>query len=183
MSGQRLTHLLAAASFLRSIGLQLIEDSEAKGFCTAVTIHDGTIRFDPTRAVASDLLHEAGHLAVIPAEYRPRAGDNVDEIIETMCAEIGAAIATDPNYDPDAPHIRAIMQAGETEATAWAFAAGRASGLPDHVIIQDHDYDGAGRDVRIGLAMNAYLGINGLVHGGMCVSTKTYPALTRWLQD
>src|SRR3546814_7008484 len=80
-----------------------------------------------------------------------------------MCDEMGRALAADPDLSPDAPEMRAIMQAGETEATAWAFAAGRAIGLPDHVIIEAQDYDGEGEGIRFGLALNAYVGINGMV--------------------
>src|SRR3546814_20507146 len=54
-----------------------------------------------------------------------------------MCDEMGATLAANSDLSPDAPETRAIMQAGETEATAWAFAAGRAIGLPAHVIIED----------------------------------------------
>src|SRR3546814_2335746 len=84
-----------------------------------------------------------------------------------MCDEMGATLAANSDLSPDAPEMRAIMQAGETEATAWAFAAGRAIGLPDHVIIEDQDYDGEGEGIRFGLALNAYVGINGMVRGGM----------------
>src|SRR3546814_16354570 len=93
-----------------------------------------------------------------------------------MCDEMGRALAADPDLSPDAPEMRAIMQAGETEATAWAFAAGRAIGLPDHVIIEDQDYDGAGGGISFGLALNAYVGIHGMFRGGMCESVRDYPA-------
>src|SRR3546814_4290897 len=62
-----------------------------------------------------------------------------DDIICEMCDEMGATLAANSDLSPDAPEMRAIMQAGETEATAWAFAAGRAIGLPDHVIIEDQE--------------------------------------------
>src|SRR3546814_12146169 len=94
-----------------------------------------------------------------------------------MCDEMGATLAANSDLSPDAPEMRAIMQAGETEATAWAFAAGRAIGLPDHVIIEDQDYDGEGEGIRFGLALNAYVGINGMVRGGMCESVRAYPAM------
>src|SRR3546814_15149914 len=100
-----------------------------------------------------------------------------------MCDEMGATLAANSDLSPDAPEMRAIMQAGETEATAWAFAAGRAIGLPDHVIIEDQDYDGEGEGIRFGLALNAYVGINGMVRGGMCESVRAYTAMITWMQD
>src|SRR3546814_16605839 len=89
-----------------------------------------------------------------------------------MCDEMGATLAANSDLSPDAPEMRAIMQAGETEATAWAFAAGPAIGLPDHVIIEDQDYAGEGEGIRFGLALHAYVGLHGMVRGGMCQTVR-----------
>jgi hypothetical protein len=173
----------ASVKFLRSIGLELIESDNASGFLDTIKIDAGKIYYQPGKTSPANILHEAGHLAVLPLRYRARAGECVDDVICEMCDEMGEMLAADPDLSPDAPEMRAIMQAGETEATAWAFAAGRAIGLPDHVIIEDQDYDGEGEGIRFGLALNAYVGINGMVRGGMCESVKAYPARTKWLQD
>src|SRR3546814_6026204 len=103
--------------------------------------------FPYTTRFRSNMLHESGHISILPFSYRSRAGECIDDIIFEMCDEMGRALAADPDLSPDAPEMRAIMQAGETEATAWAFAAGRAIGLPDHVIIEDKDYDGEGASI------------------------------------
>ncbi|MFL1449222.1 hypothetical protein ACI77O_12575 [Pseudomonas tritici] len=91
--------------------------------------------------------------------------------------------------EPDDALVRAMIQAGETEATAWAFAAGRAVGLPDELIIQDCEYGGEGQHVRNALSASSYLGINGIQHAGFCVTRPNpyrrlpvYPALAFWLQ-
>lgn len=177
-----MNNLARTVAFLRSIGFTLIEDPTATGFVRAILIEKGQLRYDPTHATPSNLLHEAGHLAVIPARYRQKAGDNLDALFEQMGADVGKRIEEDPELDLDSDEMRGVIQAGETEATAWAFAAGRAIGLPDEVTIEDHDYQGEGAEVRLGLACNAYLGINGLVAGRMCQSVRTYPTLTRWFQ-
>src|SRR3546814_12327936 len=80
------------------------------------------------------------------------------DIICEMCDEMGATLAANSDLSPDAPEMRAIMQAGETEATAWAFAAGRAIGLPDHVIFEDLDSAGEGEGIRFWHALNSTLG-------------------------
>lgn len=175
--------LTATVNFLRGIGLTVIESDDAKGFLENVRIDAGVLYYRPGVTSAANLLHEAGHVAIIPARYRQFASDCIEELIIKMCDEMGERQASDPHFDPDSPENCAIMQAGETEATAWAFAAGRAIGLPDHLIIEDQDYDGEGEGVRFALAMNSHFGINGLRRGGMCQSVKTYPALTKWLQD
>ena len=179
----RADEISATVDFLRNIGLELIEADGASGFLDTIRIDAGKLYYQPGITSPANLLHEAGHLAVLPKQYRMRAGECVDDIIHEMCEEMGEALAANPDLSPDAPEMRAIMQAGETEATAWAFAAGRAIGLPDHVIIEDEDYDGEGEGIRFGLALNAYVGINGIVRGGMCQSVKAYPTMIKWLQD
>ncbi|AXK43857.1 hypothetical protein [Erythrobacter aureus] len=171
-----------AAEFLRSIGLDVVEQPGAAGFLQGTAIKQGKLLYDPMKAEASDLLHEAGHLAVLPTRYRSWADDNILQVQLDMMEEVEKQ-STNDDFDPDAPEIRAVMQAGECEATAWAFAAGLACGLPDETIIQDHEYDREGASVRAGLKANCYLGINGLVHGGMCENVRAYPTLTRWLQN
>lgn len=173
-------HLHQTVAFLRQIGLEVIEAEEASGFLEDIRIEQGRLYYRPS-AHASNLLHEAGHLAVLPSRFRPLAGDDLQKVFILMHDEVGQLIQK-PDCDPDAPEIREVMQAGETEATAWAFAAGRAIGLPDTITIRDEDYDGEGESVRTGLICNAYFGINGLVAGGMCASVRSYPTLTRWLQ-
>jgi hypothetical protein len=176
-------HLSATVDFLRSIGLELIEDENASGFLETVRIENGKLYYQPGVTKPANLLHEAGHVAVIPAFYRPKAGAHIDDLISEMCEDMSADLAANPDLNPDAPHLISIMQSGETEATAWAFAAGRAIGLPDEVIIEDEDYDGEGASIRLGLALNCYLGINGMVRGGMCESVRAYPSMKKWLQD
>ncbi|WP_234821221.1 hypothetical protein [Pseudomonas amygdali] len=92
---------------------------------------------------------------------------------------------------PDSPLMRAALQAGDPETTAWAFAAGVSLGLPIEVIILDHEYGGEGEAIRIALAAKSYIGIHGIAHAGFCVvranpysshSLPTYPELSYWLQ-
>ncbi|QAY80421.1 hypothetical protein [Sphingosinicella sp. BN140058] len=174
--------LAKTASFLNSIGLEAAPASGAAGFLSAVQIHDGTLRYDPARALPSDLLHEAAHLAILPERFRKLASDDLEPLFLHMCEEAARHVEEDPDRAND-HFVRSVLQAGECEATAWAFAAGRAARLPDTVIITDDQYEGEGADIRRGLALGAYLGINGLVASGMCESVRSYPSLCRWLQQ
>ena len=89
------------------------------------------------------------------------------------------------DLDPDHPMWRAAIQASDPEATAWAWAAGCAIGLDPSRVIEDHEYDNSGREIRAMLRMRQYVGINGLVHAGMCLNPRRptgFPTMHRWVQ-
>lgn len=169
--------------FLRDIGLQVEVVPGAAGFVEHIAIVDGGLRVDPN-ARASGILHEAGHLAVVPARFRHYLRGNINNGIRRMLDEIDTL-----DLEPDSPLMRAAFQTGDPEATGWAWAAGKAIGLVDHMIIQDDEYDAEGAFMRLCLSSNSYLGINGLSHAGFCVprhhpyrDLPTYPSLAFWLQ-
>lgn len=166
---------------LAQMGFRLQPREGSTGFLNGVRIDQGVIQYDPCVVQPSDILHEAGHLAVIPAQFRSLATGNMARVQDHMLTHVERLIEEDMTVI-DSPLVRAVMQSGDPEATAWAFAAGREIGIPDDVVILDDEYDGEGEFVRMGLAMNAYVGINGLVAGGMCASTRAFPTLTRWRQ-
>lgn len=171
--------LARSVAFLEGIGIPCHPSEEARGFLEHIRIDHGTLFYNPTHAKAANLLHEAGHIAVLPSKLRADVGTDLDDTFDRLEGLMDEAF--DPE-NPDSPEVRALLQCGETEATAWAWAAGKAIGLPDALIIEDEDYDNCGADIRLALACNAYLGINGLVAGNMATSVRAYPTLTRWLQ-
>lgn len=141
---------------------------------------------DPAVSRPSGLLHEAGHLACVPAEYRHLFSGDVAKGQQLMLDQLEASGA-----DIDSPLYRAVIQTSDPEATAWAFAAGLAIGLKPQQIILDDEYDGEGWDVRFGLSSRRYLGINGLANAGFCCTSArlsaytglpAYPNLRFWLQ-
>jgi len=176
----------AVATFLNTIGLVTIEEIGARGFVPGVNIREGVIAIDPTEAKASDLLHEAGHLATVPGCFRHFFSGNVDsgqrrslEALNEIEAEI------------DSPVFRAVMQCSDPEATAWAWAVGKYLGIREKDIIEDEDYNGEGEGIRTMLSLNSYVGINGLAHAGFCSIRErsvainglpAYPKLAMWVQ-
>jgi hypothetical protein len=172
-------NLEIAANFLNSIGIRCLERRGAKGFLEGCKIVRGEIHYDPKVCTASNLLHEAGHIAITPSETRHLLDGDVDEWFEKVEGRIEELAKV---LGPDDPLMRAYLQASECEATAWAYAAGKAAGLSPEIIIMDHEYDGNGDSVRTGLMFNAYVGINGLRAGGFLRSVKDYPSLERWMQ-
>lgn len=166
-------------AFLSEIGIAVQPSQSAKGFLEHIRISDGILLYNPDHATAANLLHEAGHLAVLPSRLRDTVNDDLDDTFDKLGEIMDKEF--DPN-NPDSPEIRALLQCGETEATAWAWAAGIAIGLPYEQIIENEDYNNGGENMRLALLCNAYLGINGLVAGNMLANVRSYPQLTRWLQ-
>jgi hypothetical protein len=140
---------------------------------------EGELFFDSS-SCAADLLHEAGHIAIVPTIFRHGINDDVDE-------GFGALFENDKvrNLHPDHPLMRALLQCGDCEATAWAWAAGVAIGLPPSAIIRNRDYGSSGAMVRTQLLGLSYLGIHGLHHAGLCRLPRAggFPTMRKWLQD
>ena len=171
--------ILKTVTFLSKIGIKTNERPKATGFLDYVIIENGQIFYDPNNATVNDILHEAGHIAVLPSPVRNKANNNLNSVYDIICQN------AKKHFDirnPDSPESRAYLQCGETEATAWAWAAGKAIGLPKEIIIEDSDYENEGENMRTMLSLNSYYGINGLVAGNMVESVKSYPKMIRWLQ-
>lgn len=111
--------------FLRGIGLAVEEAEVPEGsFLPGVRIAQGRLRVDLARLRwPGDLLHEAGHLAVVPAALRPAMDDALQE-------------------------LPAVLHGGEIEATAWAWAAMCHLGLPSAVLFHDGGYHGRAAGLR-----------------------------------
>lgn len=172
-------NLEIVSGFLNSIGIRCLERKGSTGFLEGCKIVNGEIHYDTEVCTPSNLLHEAGHIAITPSETRHLLDGDVDTWFDKVEARIEILSDT---LGPDDPLMRAYLQASECEATAWAYAAGKAAGLDPEIIIMDHEYDGSGDAVRAGLESNAYAGINGLRAGGFISSVEEYPRLQRWLQ-
>lgn len=170
--------------FFNEIGLECHFEPGASGFLPGVAIRNGRLFVDPA-APASNALHEAGHLALLFPKFRMKANGDVSEGFDEMFASLG-------DLQPDSPVMRAAMASGDTEATAWAWAAGVHLGLAHDLVIRDDEYDGDGAGIRAMLACGRYAGIHGLAHGGFCATKAgplathlglpVFPRLNTWLQ-
>lgn len=168
--------------FLNSIGITASIEVGANGFCEGVRIKAGTLLVDPSCQV-SELLHEAGHLAIVPGRFRNLLDGNVSQGIRRMMKLTSHLVG---NYDD--PIAQAIMQCTDLEATAWAYAAGLHLEIPPEEIISDDHYEGEGVTVRATLQHGTYFGIDGLSAAGFCsvkagLGTRpVYPKLAYWTQ-
>lgn len=165
-------------SFLREIGIECNIHPGARGFIDLLLIQDGALLVDP-RCPVSNLLHDAGHLAIFPAQYRALTQSNVDVVVQLLLSD-----AVNEG-EPDSPFYRAAIQSSDPEATAWAWAAGLAAGLPPRRIILNSEYGGDGASIRSCLQLGRYMGIHGLMHSGMCLNPRApggFPQMLRWTQ-
>lgn len=158
---------LRIMDFLRGIGLPVREAPLPDGsFLPGVRIERGGLCVDRVRlAWPGDLLHEAGHLAVVPAALRAGMDDALQD-------------------------LPAVEHGGEIEATAWAWAASCHLGLDAAVLFHDGGYHGQAQSLRLTFGMGVYLGLAGLAATGMALTPvqasaqggEPYPRMQVWLR-
>lgn len=155
-------------SFLRAIGIDVRESRFAEpSFLPGVRIVDGGLRVDrDALRWPGDLLHEAGHIAVVPAPARALLNDALEAQQE-------------------------IEHGGEVEATAWAYAAIVHLGLDPAVLFHEGGYRGQSAALIRTFSFGVYPGSFGLARAGMTVigqeATRAgippYPHMTQWLRS
>lgn len=168
--------------FLEGIGLAVEKTGVPTSFLLgAVAIYNGTLVYDENFSamgetvadVIGDLLHEGGHLAVLPVEVWPHIDFDVDESLFQL-----------ESSEPEAnrPMIaRATADGSEAAAAAWSYAAALALRLPPEIAF-DLAYEDAltGFQERIECQERRHLGIRPLERLGLC---ENYPNLTVWTRS
>ncbi|HEX8637578.1 MAG TPA: hypothetical protein VF692_05915, partial [Pyrinomonadaceae bacterium] len=112
------------------------------------------------------LLHEAGHLAVIPGNLRA-----------TLSGEVNV-----PNAD---------MDAIESHAVAWSYAAVVHLAIDPRIVFHDGGYRQCSERLILTYSCGVYPGANGLEQVGMTatgdrakiVGVPPYPYMLKWLRD
>jgi hypothetical protein len=145
------------AEFLGGIGIAVVPTPlECDTFLPGIQVEDGRLLVDESKLTwPGDLLHEAGHLAVVPAPMRSRMSGDV-------------AL---PGLD---------MDGLEVQATAWAYAAVVHLGLPPDVLFHEGGYRGQSAGLIRTYGLGVYPGAHKLTEYGMA---DGYPRMARWLRD
>jgi len=154
--------LAAIVAFLREIGLGVRFGTLDGGtVLPGIEVQAGTLVVDEKRlAHPGDLLHEAGHLAVMPPDGRAAAQ---------------GAVGADGG--------------DEMGAIAWSYAAAVHLGLDPAVVFHAEGYRGGAAALAQGFTDGALLGVPILQWLGMSAEPRQaaalnrapYPAMTRWL--
>ena len=177
--------LVKTAAFLNEIGIKTVEVEQVEGFLPNCRITEGGLVYTSACDV-SDLLHEAGHIATVPAQFRHYLDGDVSSAHKSMLRDIA-----EMDLEPDEWLHRAALQCSDPEATAWGWAAGEYLDIPKELRILNHHFEHEGASQRLGLDMGHHMGINGLSHGGFCVTRKmlekpmgrpAFPRLLHWTQ-
>lgn len=187
--------LARAVEFTNSIGILAIlapfSGGESVEFLPGVLVSEGRLLVDPGRVLGYDgVFHEAGHLAVLPGCIRRYAwgdiaqstGPHAAAYMDTHPFIVGEEGAEDPVF-------RALLQSGEDEAAAWAYAAQVACELRPRshfMMMEETDWRDATRaEVAaelLNLATGNHLGVHGLQAAGMTKARGGYPKMLRWAQ-
>jgi hypothetical protein len=146
------------AAFLTEIGIpvETTDLDPADCFLPGLTVREGRLVVDEARLeYPGDLLHEAAHLAVAPAEVRPLMGGDVDV----------------PGVD---------MRELEVAAICWSYAAVLAIGLDPAVVFHAGGYRGKSEGLIRTFGFGVYPGAHLLRAAGM--TGDEFPRMTRWLR-
>jgi hypothetical protein len=150
--------------FLVDIGFQIRKtELSQQTFLPGIIVDHGTILIDESKLLyPGDLLHEAGHLAVIPAEKRKKAGDDVSK-----------------------------KASDEMMAIAWSYAALVHLGREPSVVFHDGGYKGWSEALIENFTNRRYIGVPMLQWIGLTVEEKRakemgiepYPVMIKWLLE
>lgn len=181
---QRATMLSQTIHFLNHIGLPtaIVDETPKSSFMPHLFIRHGTL--EVTRDVLiGDLLHDAGHLAVIPGRLRHLMHGNLYRSFEAIFEQIA-------DLPHDHPEVVAMIHSDDPAATAWAWACGVHLGIPHEDIITDASFGDAGADIRCMLSHHQYVGIHALQSSGFCAAhgmchptLPVFPQLQFWVKD
>ncbi len=150
--------------FLSEIGLSVC-DGEIRGqtFLPGILIDHGTLRVDRTQLeYPGDLLHEAGHLAVMTPERRQRT------------------------------HINVGKDGGEEMAAiAWSYAAALHLQIDPAIVFHNGGYRGGSSALLENFAQGRYIAVPLLQWMGLTTEPKParargvepYPKMEKWLRD
>lgn len=149
--------------WIRQIGLTVrLANLGAETFLPGVSLEPGGLIVDPERLLyPGDLLHEAGHLAVMLPAQRASTGSNVG-------SDMGDEIA----------------------AQTWSYAAAIHLGVPAEIVFHSAGYKGAAqklievyREGNAGVPLLQWMGLTLDSKRAAAESLPPFPQMIRWLRE
>lgn len=153
-------------AFICEIGLEIHFGPVSQNtFLPGIEIVEGAIHADENRLkYPGDLLHEAGHLAVCPADKRKYLDADYISEEDDMGSEIAAIL--------------------------WSYAALNHLNLPSKVVFHSDGYRGASEWFIRNFTSGNYIGLPLLQWMGLCKKddeagdeTEPFPHMIKWLRD
>ena len=155
-------------AFLKQIGINtILKNVDDQSFLPGLSIEEGCLIIDVTRLTyPGDILHEAGHLAVVPAAERMLL--NAKSIAR-----------------------RADREAEEMMAIAWSYAACVHLNIDPEFVFHSEGYKGGGSQIAENFRNKQYFGLPMLQWIGLTVEEKNasklnmppFPHMIKWLRD
>jgi len=154
--------------FIQEIGLSVkTETIEGPTFLPGLAIVHGGLVIDLDKLLyPGDILHEAGHLAVMPPAIRA-----------TMHGDL------DPALD--------LEYAGELMAIPWSYAACLHLGLDPALVFHANGYRNGGKSIADNFSQGRYFGVSMLQWIGLCYEPQRnkeydaapYPNMLKWIRE
>lgn len=160
--------LTQITEFIQSIGIPCSAGIVAEGsFLPGVDIVNGAIVYDAEKLLSpGDLLHEAGHIAVLKNEDRQ--------------------LVTSPNVSGDVDE-----GAAEMAAIAWSWAALKHLDIEPEIVFHNDGYKGDAENLienfsngrHIGASLLQWMGMTTEQKNGDTSTESVYPVMQHWLRQ
>jgi len=157
-------HFQTILAFLTEIGISWRAGTvSGNSFLPGLEVVAGELVIDRAQLkYPGDLLHEAGHIALLPATKRSAFSGNVKESL--------------PGHEGD-----------ELAVILWSYAASRHLGLPINFVIHDAGYQQQAGWLRDQLSQGIFIGLPLLVWMGLTTDSRIpgqrgFPQMERWLR-
>jgi hypothetical protein len=152
-------------TFVRSIGINVtFKELKEDTFLPGLLIEQGSIYIDPQNLkYPGDVLHEAGHIAIVPEADRATLSGT----------ELGQ---------------RKDSAAEEMMAIAWSYAACVHLNLDPYFVFHESGYKGSGNEIADQFIAGQYIGVPMLQWTGMAAyhddkEHQGFPAMKKWMRD
>jgi hypothetical protein len=154
--------------FVEAVGIHVLyQKLEGPCFLPGLSIRNGSIVIDrEALKYPGDILHEAGHIAVVPANERATLN----------------GITIEKRFNREAEEMMAI---------AWSYAACIHLDIDPTFVFHDDGYKGGGSYIVDNFKEKKYFGLPMLQWTGMAMDEKAarsagqsaYPYMIKWLRD
>jgi hypothetical protein len=184
MDNQETNRIIAQFASDNGINVHEGEPENSRYFIDDCWIHYGEVFYKPAKCDPCNLIHEIGHLALLPAELREYINGDVEECLG-FC--YGANIMLKLGYeDPYSEKYSKLVNASEDAVLAWEYCVAIHLNLEPLMLFQDFTLPPEDLLRTYEIAAHTGLGCRGtsqLRHLGLLESDKTFPKLIKFFND